>query len=102
MAINPSSVLQAYLNAGRAAGPGMAPRDAGGGGGFADLLRQAAGETQEVLQKAEGESLKASLGKADIGEVVTAVANAEATLQTLAALRDRVVAAYQEILRMPI
>jgi flagellar hook-basal body complex protein FliE len=101
MAINPSSVLQAYLNAGRAAGPGMAPRDTGGSG-FADLLRQVAGETQEVLQKAEGESLKASVGKADIGEVVTAVANAEATLQTVAALRDRVVAAYQEILRMPI
>jgi flagellar hook-basal body complex protein FliE len=37
-----------------------------------------------------------------IGEVVTAVANAEATLQTVAALRDRVVAAYQEIIRMPI
>jgi flagellar hook-basal body complex protein FliE len=101
MAINLSSALQAYTNAGRASGPGMAPRDTGGGG-FADLVRQVAGETEQVMQKSEDESLKASLGKADIGEVVTAVANAEATLQTVAALRDRVVAAYQEILRMPI
>jgi flagellar hook-basal body complex protein FliE len=100
MAINLTSALQAYANAGRSIGPGMAPRNQGGG--FADLVRQTAGETQEVLQKAEHETLRASVGKADIGEVVTAVANAEATLQTVAALRDRVVAAYQEILRMPI
>ncbi|MBX6369531.1 MAG: flagellar hook-basal body complex protein FliE [Rhodospirillales bacterium] len=101
MTINLSTALQAYANASRAIGPGMAPRDAAGGG-FADLVRQAAAETKETLQKAETESLKASLGKADIGEVVVAVADAEATLQTVAALRDRVISAYQEILRMPI
>jgi flagellar hook-basal body complex protein FliE len=34
--------------------------------------------------------------------VVTAVSNAEVTLQTVVAVRDRVVAAYLDILKMPI
>ena len=41
-------------------------------------------------------------GKANVAEVVTAVANAELALQTVVAVRDQVVQAYQEILRMPI
>jgi flagellar hook-basal body complex protein FliE len=35
-------------------------------------------------------------------DVVTAVSNAEMTLQTVVAVRDRVLNAYQEIMRMPI
>jgi flagellar hook-basal body complex protein FliE len=41
-------------------------------------------------------------GKADLTEVVTAVTNAEITLKTVLAIRDRVIQAYQEIARMPI
>ena len=41
-------------------------------------------------------------GEADVTDVVMAVTNAETTLQTVVAVRDRVMAAYQEILRMPI
>jgi flagellar hook-basal body complex protein FliE len=100
MTMQIATALQAYANAAQPA-PGMAPRD-GVGGGFAEMVKQAAGDVTEVMHKAESQSLKAALGKADIGEVVTAVANAEATLQTVAGVRDRVIAAYQEILRMPI
>ena len=35
-------------------------------------------------------------------EVITAVAESEAALETLVAVRDRVIAAYEEIMRMPI
>ena len=41
-------------------------------------------------------------GKADVVDVVTAVAESEAALETLVAVRDRVIAAYEEIMRMPI
>ena len=98
MSMKIAEALSAYANAAKG-GAGMAPRD---GSGFTDLVRQAAQDSVATLQKAEGATLQAAVGKADIGEVVTAVANAEATLQTVAALRDRVVAAYQEIIRMPI
>src|SRR5260221_305873 len=65
---------------------------------FKSVLDQAAG----VLKQGEAASLKAVTGKADISEVVTAVTNAEVALQTVTAVRDRVIQAYQDILRMPI
>jgi len=47
-------------------------------------------------------TVQASLGRADLTEVVTAVSAAEVTMQAVVAVRDRVVQAYQEILRRPI
>ena len=47
-------------------------------------------------------SLKAVAGEAELSEVVTAVANAETALQTVVTVRDRIITAYQEIMRMPI
>jgi len=41
-------------------------------------------------------------GKTDLSSVIAAVANAELTLQTVVAVRDRMVQAYQEVMRMPI
>jgi flagellar hook-basal body complex protein FliE len=54
------------------------------------------------LHKGERISAAAVMGKADLTEVITAVTNAELTLQTATSVRDKVVQAYQEILRMPI
>ena len=56
----------------------------------------------EAGNKADQMSVAAVEGKANVAEVVTAVANAELALQTVVAVRDQVVQAYQEILRMPI
>ena len=102
MTIKLAQAAAAYAHTGRIAGAagGAAPET--GGSGFADMVRQAADDTVGALQKGEAASLQAVTGKADLSEVVTAVSNAEATLQTVAALRDRVIAAYQDILRMPI
>jgi len=41
-------------------------------------------------------------GKGDLVDVVTAVQAAEVSLETVVAIRDKVIAAYQEIMRMPI
>jgi flagellar hook-basal body complex protein FliE len=41
-------------------------------------------------------------GKADLVDVVTSVASAETSLETVMSIRDQVISAYQEILRMPI
>ena len=46
--------------------------------------------------------MQAVANQADLNDIVTAVNNAEMTLQTVVAIRDRVIQAYQEILRMPI
>jgi flagellar hook-basal body complex protein FliE len=95
-----STAVAAYAQAAKTAGLGIAARDEGGG--FADLLKQASEGAVGVLKQGEAASLKAVTGKADISEVVTAVTNAEVALQTVTAVRDRVIQAYQDILRMPI
>ena len=45
---------------------------------------------------------QAFVGHANLREVVEAVNAAEITLQTVVAVRDRMIAAYQEIMRMPV
>ena len=94
--------LQAYASA-LASGktPGMEPRPAPGGQ-FASALRAAIGDTRETLAQGEAVSTAAVAGKAELTQLVTAVTNAELTLQTVVGVRDRAIQAYQEIMRMPI
>ncbi len=42
------------------------------------------------------------MGKANMVDVVTAVAESETAIQTMVAVRDKVIAAYEDILKMPI
>ncbi len=103
MTVHSSDAAAAYQRAVQTqvpAGPG-----AQGGaerGDFAEALREATAGAVDVLRRGEAESFKAAAGEADLTDVVTAVSRAEITLQTVVALRDRVIQAYQEILRMPI
>ena len=102
MAVNISNAVAAYNQVAREQqDPGLEPRDSAGGG-FADVLRGAVNDGVETLNRSEQVSRAAAAGKADVNEVITAVSEAELTLQTVVALRDRVIQAYQEILRMPI
>jgi flagellar hook-basal body complex protein FliE len=96
-----SGAAAAYANAGRIGGQGLAARDAGGG--FADMLKEAASDAVGALKSGEAESLKAvTTGKADLTAVTEAVNNAEIALQAVIAVRDKVIAAYQDISKMPI
>lgn len=95
-----ANAAAAYANAGRIGGSGLAARD---GGGFADMLKQAAGDAVGALKTGEAESLKAvTSGKADLTAVTEAVNNAEIALQAVIAVRDKVIAAYQDISKMAI
>jgi flagellar hook-basal body complex protein FliE len=103
MAINPSSAIAAYQRIARQGGEGgMEPRSADPGGTFADLVGKSLGSAVDIGRKAEALSAQALAGKADLNEVVQAVTNAELTLQSVLAVRDRVIQAYQDIIRMPI
>lgn len=100
-----STALNAYA---RAAGMGGGAQLPAGnvkeaGGGFGDMLKQALDQTVET-SKAGEQKIAAVTGTRDgnIVDVVTAVAEAETTLQTVVTVRDKVIAAYQEIMRMPI
>jgi len=71
-------------------------------GGFGQMLTEALQNTVDASRTSETVAAKAVAGKADVTDVVAAVTNAEMALDTVMAVRDRVISAYQEILRMPI
>ena len=75
---------------------------AAAGGDFSSLIQSAVSGVAQSGKAAETQAIAAASGKADIVDVVTAVAESEAALETLVAVRDRVIAAYEEIMRMPI
>ncbi|MCB1556314.1 MAG: flagellar hook-basal body complex protein FliE [Alphaproteobacteria bacterium] len=69
---------------------------------FGDMVKKVAKDSIAVMRGGEKTSAQAVLGKADLTDVVEAVTQAELTLQTVMAVRDRLLNAYQEIMRMPI
>ncbi len=72
------------------------------GAGFGEMLSNVMAETAQQTKAAETQMAASVQGKAELIDVVTAVASAEASLETVMAVRDQVIQAYQEIMRMPI
>lgn len=71
-------------------------------GGFGALLESV---MEKVVAQGHATDMKAqqlAAGKGDLIDVVTAVADSEVTVQTLVSVRDKVISAYEEIMRMPI
>ena len=105
MAIGPSAAVAAYQAAANmaAASPAMTA-EAGGaaaGGSFADFLSGTLRNAVQTMQTGEQMAAQQAAGKADIVDVVNAVNSAELTLDTVVAVRDKVIAAYQSIMQMP-
>lgn len=96
MDVKSSFVSQAYANARTAAAP--QPKAGEAGQGFAKL----AGNFMGALQEHEATARSAMTGGADPHALVQALASSQMAVETVATVRDRVVEAYQEILRMPV
>ncbi|TCS63036.1 flagellar hook-basal body complex protein FliE [Varunaivibrio sulfuroxidans] len=105
-----ANAINAYTQTARSASSGTSgpsggispsadkPKD----GTFASLVKGAIDQAVQIGQKGEQASIAAIRDRADVTQVVTAVSEAELTLQTVVSVRDKVVDAYKEILRMPI
>src|SRR5579863_1390716 len=100
MAVNMGSAVNAYANAARIAGNAAPPLK--GSESFGKMLQDAASSTMNTLNKGEQASLQAVTGNADLASVTQAVTDAQVALQTVVAVRDRVISAYQDIIKMPI
>jgi len=103
---SPISAVSAYAAMQRVGAGGLssdiARPDAGAGqAGFAGMLQQFVGNASDSARQAEAAMTQATAGKGDLVDVVTAVAESEAALETLVSVRDRVISAYEEIMRMP-
>ncbi|MGI9435220.1 MAG: flagellar hook-basal body complex protein FliE [Geminicoccaceae bacterium] len=100
IASNPA--LAAYAEATkRAAGTQVNPGD-GDRPSFSDLLARSVSDAIDSSRNSESVSVQAASGRANLQDVVEAVNAAELSLQTVVSIRDRVISAYQEIMRMPI
>jgi len=86
--INTSSALKVYQSVDGGALPAAPDND----GSFANLLGRAL----------DGAIATGHQADAQTAQVVTAVSRAELALQTTTAVRDRVLQAYQDIIKMPI
>lgn len=96
MQIKPILASQAYSQALAAAQPAAEARGPGA------AFQAAAADFLQTMQAGE-ETVAAGLaGRADAQAVVEALAQTELAVQTAVAVRDKVVEAYQEILRMPV
>ena len=69
---------------------------------FGKMLQGAMNSTLKSTQNAETMMTQQQSGKVELIDAVTAVASAETSLQSVIAIRDQVISAYQEIMRMPI
>ena len=101
-AANAYAAMQKAASGGAGLKPPSSDQNAGGTGAFAGMLQQFVSGTVDSARKSEGAMTQAIAGKADMVDVVTAVAESEAALETLVAVRDRMISAYEEIMRMPI
>ncbi len=114
-AVNPNAVINAYSNTqgitggagnlGNVGANGFAQNDPvvhDGQPSFADFLEQSAQTAMDTMKQGEAMSGQAVTGEADLVDVVQAVNAAEVTLKTVTAVRDKVITAYQDIMRMPI
>ncbi len=103
MAIDPVSAARAYQQTARAAQSATLGATGGPEGvDFGSLVQEAIRQAGQTANVAESQALAVASGQGDIVNVVTAIAAAETQLQTVIAVRDQVIQAYQEILRMPI
>ena len=105
MAIDFTTAVNAYKAAAKTVANGQSAKSdsiGGGGDSFAGLVNDTLKSAVKTGYEAETLSLKQIAGEADLKDVITAVANAEQTLETVVAVRDKVLAAYNEILKMPI
>ena len=81
---------------------GVQAAQASQGSSFLDMVGESLQSAAALGNKSETMAMQALNGKADLADVVTAVTQAETALNTVVAIRDRVITAYQDIIRMPI
>jgi flagellar hook-basal body complex protein FliE len=93
--VTPSAAADAYGRVDRG-------ETGGGSGDFGTTLHNVLQGAVDNFHAADTKTMEALSGGGNLTDVVTALSRAELTLQTATAVRDRVVQAYQDIMKMPI
>ena len=107
--VSPLSAAGAYAKLARLADPSAALGKAGAvpgmgsnGPGFGQLVKEAINGVVEAGKKSDGQAQAMAAGKANMVDVATAVTETEVAIESMVSIRDKVIQAYEEIMRMPI
>ncbi|WP_153768423.1 flagellar hook-basal body complex protein FliE [Labrenzia sp. CE80] len=101
----PSVANNAYQMAAKLAQQAASPDDLPAGPESVDFGQMVQEAVESVVDKGrdmDTKSIGLIEGRTDVVDVVTAVAETEMALETMVTVRDRVISAYEEIMRMPI
>jgi flagellar hook-basal body complex protein FliE len=101
----PSIAANAYASLAKLTDPSALTKgvgEAAGGQSFGALVKDAVAALSKTSHNADMQSQAAAAGKANIVDVVTAVAESEVAIDTLVSVRDKMISAYEEIMKMPI
>lgn len=103
MSVNALSAANAYRNQLKLQNDisDAAPQEESNKPSFSNLLKDGLQNAVDTQYKTESMKMDALTGKVDLSDLVTAVTNAELSLNTVIAVRDKVIGAYQDIIRMP-
>jgi|SRR6476659_6353121 flagellar hook-basal body complex protein FliE len=103
---SPITAANAYAKLARLADPGANPLKEttgdSGGPSFGAMVKDAINSVVEAGRKSDTQAQSMAAGKANIVDVVTAVSETEVAVEAMVSVRDKVIAAYEEIMRMPI
>ena len=72
------------------------------GPAFSQLVAEGMEDARSSGYQAEATSVEALANKSSLNDLVGSITNAELTLNTVVAVRDRMISAYQDIVKMPI
>ena len=101
----PGIAANAYASLAKLTDPSGLTKGAGetsGGPSFGALVKDAVAALSKSTHNSDMQSQAAANGKANMIDVVTAVAESEVAIDTLVSVRDKVISAYEEIMKMPI
>jgi flagellar hook-basal body complex protein FliE len=98
----PAAAAAAYQSIANLGGASASAATTAPASGFSDFLSGAIKDSISSIAQGEKAATTQVTGKANIVDVVNSVNSAELTLDTVVAVRDKVVAAYQSIMQMPI
>jgi len=102
---SPTVAANAYAALARmtsSAGAGAAKGAETGDQSFGAVLKEALGSVMDAGRKSDAQTVAMTSGKANVMDVVTAVAETDVAVSTLVSVRDRVIQSYEDIMRMPI
>ena len=101
---SPTVAANAYANLARILGASSSGKSSSdeSGPSFGALLKDAIGSVMETGRKSDAQTVAMASGKANVMDVVTAVAETDVAVSTLVSVRDKVIQSYEDIMKMTI